>query len=65
MQERIIVCTKCGGEMTRGQLNFVQVTAVKGKGFFDGTAQSTVSCYVCPECGYCELYADKYKEFKK
>ena len=51
--------------MTRGQLNFVQVTAPKGKGFFDGTAQSTVSCYVCPECGYCELYADKYKEFKK
>lgn len=33
----------------------------KKKGIFESVHQSTVSCFVCIECGYIELKADKPK----
>ena len=34
----------------------------KKKGVFEILHQSTVSCFVCVECGYIELKADKPKD---
>jgi len=34
----------------------------KKKGILESEKQSTVTCYVCPECGYIELYADEPKK---
>lgn len=30
----------------------------KKKGILESEKTSTVSCYVCPKCGYIELHAD-------
>ncbi|MBQ7944975.1 MAG: hypothetical protein IJ326_13060 [Lachnospiraceae bacterium] len=36
----------------------------KKKGMFEMAKDSTVSCYVCPECGYVELKADEPKKIR-
>lgn len=58
-------CTKCDAEMTKANLT-TGMTPVylsnKKKGVFEAEKRSSVSCYVCPKCGYIELYADKPKD---
>ena len=34
----------------------------KKEGIFETEKSSTVSCYVCPKCGYIELHADDAKK---
>ena len=34
----------------------------KKNGIFENEKNSTVSCYVCPKCGYVELNADNAKK---
>jgi len=36
----------------------------KKKGIWESEKRCYVLCYVCPECGYIELYAEKPKELK-
>lgn len=36
----------------------------KKKGLLESEKQCTVSCYVCPKCGYVELHADEPEKLK-
>lgn len=36
----------------------------KKKGVFESEKRSAVLCYVCPQCGYIELYAEDPKGLK-
>ena len=59
-------CGKCSGEMFRAQLtDGVSLLPVrltnKKKGFLEPEKRSAVLCYVCPKCGYLELYAEDPK----
>ena len=62
-------CIKCKEKMVQANLKGdvygigVYVTTKKN-GFWDIEKSSSVSCYVCPKCGYLEMYADKPGEFK-
>ena len=60
-------CLRCKEEMIRANLKGDVVgTAVyvtnKKKGVFETEKRSSVSCYVCPKCGYVELNADNAKQ---
>ncbi len=60
-------CVKCKQEMMTAKIiGDIYETPVflsnKKKGLFESRKKSTVSCYVCPNCGYVELYADKPKD---
>lgn len=58
-------CLKCKQQMISAQLNGgispVHLTNKK-KSIFDPEKRSSVSCLVCPECGYIELKADDPKK---
>ena len=59
-------CLKCKEEMITAKLiGDIYETQLhltnKKKGIFEGTKKSSVSCYVCPNCGYMELNADDPK----
>lgn len=62
-------CIKCGEEMFRAQLTDgaslcpVRLTNKK-KGFLEPEKRSAVLCYVCPKCGYLELYAEEPQKLK-
>lgn len=62
-------CEKCDTEMVLAELfgagypSSIFVRAKK-KGFFDTEKRSGVKCFVCPECGKIELYAEEPKKFK-
>lgn len=61
-------CGKCGAEMFKAKLAGAQFMEIflfnKKKGLFEGEKRSTVSCYVCPECGHVELTADDPKHLR-
>lgn len=56
-------CFKCSTTMTTANLvadiNCTPPYVFKKKGFFDSMKRSSVSCYVCPNCGYIELRANE------
>ena len=58
-------CDRCEVEMFKAKMvgaQFVEILLVnKKKGIFESEKRSTVSCYVCPECGHIELVADNPK----
>ena len=58
-------CDRCELEMFKAKMvgaQFVEILlANKKKGVFETEKRSTVSCYVCPECGHIELVADDPK----
>ena len=61
-------CDKCETEMFRAKLTGnglhpVQLTNKKS-GLFEAERRSAVLCYVCPQCGYVELYAENPKGLK-
>ena len=61
-------CSKCDAEMIRATLtgNGLHPVLLKNKknGVFEPEKRSSVLCYVCPLCGYMELYAENPKELK-
>ena len=59
-------CLRCKEEMIKAKLKGDAVGTVvyltnKKNGIFENEKNSTVSCYVCPKCGYVELNADNAK----
>ena len=56
-------CVKCDTEMFQAKMDAgyrdfpVRLTNIK-KGLLDKEKNSALKCYVCPSCGYMELYAD-------
>ena len=62
-------CIKCKEKMVQANLKgdvygIGMYVTTKKNGFWDMEKSSSVSCYVCPKCGYLEMYADKPGEFK-
>lgn len=60
-------CLKCKTEMITANLSGDAVgipiyLSKKKETFLGGEKRTSVSCYVCPECGYIELNADKPKD---
>ena len=60
---------KCKEKMVQANLKgdvygIGMYVTTKKNGFWDMEKSSSVSCYVCPKCGYLEMYADKPGEFK-
>ena len=60
-------CLRCKEEMIKAKLKGDAVGTVvyltnKKHGIFENEKNSTVSCYVCPKCGYVELNADNAKK---
>ncbi len=60
-------CIKCDTQMFKADLTeglFSLMLRNKKKGVFETEKQSYVSCYVCENCGYIELYANNPKDLK-
>ena len=61
-------CNKCNEEMFNATLTgntlYPLILSNKKKGILEPEKRCYVLCYVCPECGYIELYAEKPKELK-
>ena len=61
-------CTKCDTEMFNAKLIgnalYPLILTNKKEGLFKVEKRCNALCYVCPECGYIELYAEKPKELK-
>lgn len=59
-------CTKCDIEMNKASLigSGVDVLVAKIKKGFN-TKVSCIDTYVCPKCGYIELFAEKPEIFDK
>ncbi len=61
-------CVKCECEMIQAELtgNNIYPLFLKNKrnGIIDSEKRADVICYVCPECGYIELYAKDPKKLK-
>ena len=61
-------CEKCDAEMFRANLTgnamFPALLTNKKKGLCEMERRSAVLCYVCPMCGYIELYAEDPKKLK-
>ena len=60
-------CLRCKEEMFNAKLKGDTVGTIvyltnKKDGIFEAEKRSTVSCYVCPICGYVELQADNAKK---
>lgn len=58
-------CIKCETEIIKSRLSTGMAyvyAANKKKGAFEKEKRSPVSCFVCPKCGYIELYADCPKD---
>jgi len=55
-------CERCRAELFKARMVGAQLVEIllvnKKKGVFEQEKRSTVSCYVCPECGHIELIAD-------
>ncbi len=61
-------CNKCDTEMVHANLTgnalYPILLTNKKKGAFESERRSAVLCYVCPQCGYIELYAENPKGLK-
>ena len=66
--EKMVKCVKCDSEMIQAVLtgNNIYPLFLKNKrnGIIDSEKRADVICYVCPECGYIELYAKDPKKLK-
>jgi predicted nucleic-acid-binding Zn-ribbon protein len=66
--EKMMKCVKCDSEMIQAELTgnnmYPLILKNKKKGIFDSEMRMDVLCYVCPECGYIELYAKDPKKLK-
>ena len=62
-------CLRCKEELFNAKLKGDVVGTVvyltnKKYSVFETEKNSTVSCYVCPKCGYIELKADDVKKLR-
>ena len=61
-------CTKCDTEMFNARLTgntlYPLILTNKKNGIWESEKRCYALCYVCPECGYIVLYAEKPKELK-
>ncbi len=62
-------CLRCKEEMFTAKLcGDMYETGIylknKKKGIFETAKTSSVTCYVCPKCGYVELKADEPKKIR-
>lgn len=61
-------CVKCDSEMIQAEITgnniYPLILKNKRKGILASTIRTDVLCYVCPECGYIELYAREPKKLK-
>ena len=61
-------CVKCGIEMFQANMSgnglYPVLLTNKKKGVFENEKRTQVLCYVCSDCGYIELYAEKPNELK-
>ncbi len=61
-------CSKCDAEMFQAKLMantvYPLILSNKKKGILEPEKRCGVLCYVCPDCGYIELYAENPKELK-
>lgn len=61
-------CCKCNAEMFTANANVGGVYALTltqtKKSVWEADKRCGVICYVCPDCGYIELYAEKPKAIK-
>ena len=60
-------CLRCKKEMLQANLKGDAMgmdvyIANKKKGIFETEKRSSVTCFVCPDCGYVELNADNAKQ---
>ena len=60
-------CLRCKKEMIQANLKgdvmgMNVYLANKKKGIFETEKRSSVTCFVCPDCGYVELNADNAKQ---
>lgn len=60
-------CLRCKKEMIQANLKGDAMgmdvyLANKKKGIFETEKRSSVTCFVCPDCGYVELNADNAKQ---
>lgn len=60
-------CLRCKKEMIQANLKGDAMgmdvyIANKKKGIFETEKRSSVTCFVCPDCGYVELNADNAKQ---
>lgn len=59
-------CPKCNTSMKKTKLvsfRNAHVAIRKEQSTLFGPNESSISSYVCPDCGYIELYADKPEKF--
>ena len=47
-----------------GNILYPLILTNKKKGLLESEKRCCVLCYVCPECGYIELYAENPKKLK-
>ena len=61
-------CSKCDIEMFSAKLTgntlYPLILTNKKKGILETEKRSDVLCYVCPDCGYIELYAENPKKLR-
>lgn len=62
-------CEKCGQKMEKAHISAstggkICVANPESKNILGGMKTSDINVYVCPECGYIELYAAKPEVFK-
>lgn len=63
-------CDKCDVEMFTADICSIfpspapLILRKRNKGFFETECRSELECYVCPECGYIELYAKEPKKIR-
>lgn len=61
-------CNKCEAEMFTAKLTgntlYPLVLTNKKKGILETEKRCDVLCYVCPDCGYIELYAENPPKLK-
>ena len=60
---RDVKCCDCGAQTNDARLRFSDVIKY-GESWFDPEIVSTLTCYVCPECGRIMLYADHPERFR-
>ena len=62
-------CTKCDTEMFHANLTgngiYSLILTSKKKSIWESDKSCNALCYVCPKCGYIELYAENPQKLKR
>lgn len=59
-------CSKCNSVMIESSLDSYPIRVYPADAKPDAKTMSQINpCYVCPNCGFIELYAEEPEKFKK